>query len=206
VVRCFAGEILPPSLAGVGGLCILGGPMSANDALSYYPALFALTREAFAQRIPVIGHCLGGQIMARVLGGTVQPSSNVEIGWAELQTEGELGSAWFAGKHRVRLFEWHGESFSIPPGATRIVTGAYCANQAFVYDGIHLGMQFHIEVDEEKVRQWLIAGHDELIRCASPAVQQADAILPTLAADLGTSQSHADALYTRWLAAVHAAP
>ncbi|HEY9100911.1 type 1 glutamine amidotransferase [Chitinimonas sp.] len=197
VYRMYAGETLPADLAAYRGLAVLGGPMSANDALPYYPQLFGLIREAVDAAKPVIGHCLGGQLLSRALGGTVQASEQVEIGWSDLAVEG-VGAEWFGGADRLRPFQWHGESFSIPPGAARIATGPYCANQAFVLDGRHLGMQFHCEVDETKVRRWLIAGHDELIRSASPAVQQAEAILPTLAETLVQSQATAAAIYRRW--------
>lgn len=197
VYRMHAGDALPANLAEYRGLAILGGPMSANDALPYYPALFRLIRDAVDCATPVIGHCLGAQLMSRALGGSVQASEQVEIGWSDLVVEGE-GAGWFGGASRLRPFQWHGESFSIPPGAARIATGPYCANQAFVLDGRHLGMQFHCEVDEAKVRRWLIAGHDELIGSDSPAVQQAGAILPSLSEELVQSRRTAAAIYRRW--------
>ena len=70
--RMFEGQRLPEDLVGYSGLCLLGGPMSANDTLAYYPQLFALVRQAVQKNIPVIGHCLGGQLLSRALGGTVQ--------------------------------------------------------------------------------------------------------------------------------------
>ncbi|WP_269532957.1 type 1 glutamine amidotransferase [Chitinimonas sp. BJYL2] len=197
VFRMDQGDDLPAHAADHAGWCVLGGPMSANDALPYYPLLFARLREAVDLRIPLIGHCLGGQIISRVLGGTVSASENVEIGWSDLRVEAG-GNAWLAGAAAARFFQWHGESFSIPLGAQRIMTGDYCANQAFVYDDIHLGMQFHCEVTEDKVRRWLVLGHDELIHSTSPAVQQAGALLPDLPASVALSQQMASALYARW--------
>lgn len=197
VYRLFGGDALPLDLLGHAGLCILGGPMSANDGLPYFPDLLARIREAVAQDKPVIGHCLGGQLMSRALGGSVQAAENVEIGWSDLQVEAG-GERWFGGRQQLQLFQWHGESFAIPPGAQRIVTGVHCANQAFVYGNKHLAMQFHCEVDAAKVCAWLLAGHDELIRCAGPAVQQAEAILPSLEAMLVQSQASAAAIYAEW--------
>ncbi|GAB3243557.1 type 1 glutamine amidotransferase [Chitinimonas naiadis] len=196
--RMHAGDRLPADLRQHRGLAILGGPMSANDALPYYPQLFELVRHAVATDVPVIGHCLGGQIMSRALGATVQAAEQVEIGWSELQVEAG-GERWFGGSGALRLFQWHGESFSIPAGARRIATGRHCANQAYSLGQKHLAMQFHCEVDEAKVRRWLIAGHDELIHSTSPAVQQADTVLADLAAALAQSQRTAAAIYTEWV-------
>lgn len=197
VFRLYDGDALPERIEDHSGLCILGGPMSANDELPYFPQLFGLVRAAVAAGVPLLGHCLGGQIMARVLGGTVQASEHVEIGWSELTVE-PAGVRWLGEVRRPRLFQWHGESFSIPPGATRLVTGDYCANQAFEYGGRHLAMQFHCEVDEAKVRRWLVIGEQELASCASPAAQQAEVVLSDLAGMLVPSQRLADRIYGEW--------
>ncbi|MDT8992431.1 type 1 glutamine amidotransferase [Curvibacter sp. APW13] len=193
------GATLPPSMAGHSGLCILGGPMSANDPLPYFPQLFALIREAIALDRPVIGHCLGGQLISRALGGTVQASEHAEIGWSSLRsTDAALANEWFGPDTEPVFFQWHGESFSIPAGAQQVLTGAHCRNQAYVLNNRHIGMQFHCEVDEAKVREWIIDGHQEMQERNSPGVQRAEAILPTLSADIAASQVLASRIYTRW--------
>lgn len=189
---------LPDDLGAFSGLCILGGPMSANDALPYFPQLLQHVRTAVAERIPVIGHCLGGQLMARALGGTVQASPAKEIGWSDLEPVHPLAAEWFGSAQPVRLFQWHGESFSIPPAATQLLRGAHCPNQAYVLDGLHLGMQFHCEVDTEKVLDWLEAGTAEIASCALPSVQDAAQLIPTLAQDMAASQRTASHIYQRW--------
>ena len=80
VFHMFDGQALPETLTAFSGLCMLGGPMSANDAIPYYPHLLNLVRQAVASGTPVIGHCLGGQLLCRALGGTVQASEHSEIG------------------------------------------------------------------------------------------------------------------------------
>lgn len=192
-----AGDRLPSDLQGYSGLCLLGGPMSANDDLPYYPPLFALLRQALAEAVPVLGHCLGGQLLSRALGGRVQAAEHSEIGWSLLQPVHALASDWF-GTQPLQLFQWHGESFSIPPGATQLLRGAHCANQAYVLNGLHLGMQFHCEVDEAKVRHWLELGADEIRQSASPGVQSAAAILQDLQQQLVHSQAIASHIYQRW--------
>ncbi|MBC7620258.1 MAG: type 1 glutamine amidotransferase [Candidatus Saccharibacteria bacterium] len=202
VYRMFEGDLLPPHASAHAGWCILGGPMSANDPLPYFDDLLERICEAVAQDIPVIGHCLGGQLMARALGGTVQMSEHVEIGWSDLQVVHENGAQWFGPKAqvgtRLPLFQWHGESFSIPLGAQWLVQGRHCAHQAFSVGSKHLAMQFHCEVDEAKLRTWLELDAHELCGSASPGVQQAVEILPTLTRDIARSQAIANCVYARW--------
>lgn len=197
--RMHLGETLPGDILACAGLCILGGAMSANDPLPYYPRLLEQIRQAMAANIPVIGHCLGGQLMSRALGGSVQAAEHSEIGWTDLELARPEGVAW-AGPHTpVRQFQWHSESFSIPAGATLLLRGTWCANQAFVVDDLHLGMQFHCEVDEAKLQEWLRDGADLMHRTPGPAVQPPETILHTLQQDLAHSQAIAHSLYTRWV-------
>jgi len=197
VFAMFDGLTLPADLSKFSGMCMLGGPMSANDPLPYYPQLLRLVREAVQRRRPVIGHCLGGQLLSRALGGTVQASANMEIGWSRLEPVQPIATEWF-GPMPVQLFQWHGESFSIPPRATQLLVGQYCANQAYVLDDMHLGMQFHCEVDLPKLQCWLELGAGEMQRSTSPGVQKPHTILQTLEADLARSQRTADRIYARW--------
>lgn len=191
------GDSLPVDITQHAGLCILGGAMSANDALPYYPQLLEQIRTCVAHGIPVIGHCLGGQLMARAFGGTVQASENVEIGWSEMEPVHPDAEQWF-GAERFNIFQWHGESFSIPPGATQVLRGRHCANQAFVVGDRHLAMQFHCEVDAEKIEYWLKADAAELCGSTSPGVQSSTSILATLEQDLRASRAMADRIYSRW--------
>jgi GMP synthase-like glutamine amidotransferase len=199
--QMYDASTLPADLSAYSGLCVLGGTMSANDQLAYYPQLFALVRDAVRDRKPVIGHCLGGQLLSRALGGTVQQSEHAEIGWSTLEPVHAEAIDWF-GTGPLQLFQWHGESFSIPEGATKLLRGGYCSNQAFVVDDIHLGMQFHCEVDLPKLHCWLELGANEIRLCASPGVQQADAMLASLELDTAHSQRIADRIYARWAQAL----
>jgi len=190
---------LPADMQGHSGLCILGGPMSANDPLPYFPPLFDRIRECVAKDKPLIGHCLGGQLISRALGGTVQASAHAEIGWSTLQaTDATLAQEWFGPGPDYVLFQWHGESFSIPPGARQVLQGQHCHNQAYLLGRLHLGMQFHCEVDAPKVRDWLLEGHQEMSESNSPAVQQAQDVLSTLSEDTVASQALASHIYSRW--------
>lgn len=196
--RMHLGEALPADILAHSGLCILGGAMSANDPLPYYPRLLDQIRQAMVADIPVIGHCLGGQLMSRALGGTVQAAEQTEIGWTDLELANPEGVTWVGPHSPLRQFQWHSESFSIPAGAMPMLRGTWCANQAFVVNDMHLGMQFHCEVDEAKLLEWLRDGAELMLRTSGPAVQTPQAILRTLQQDLAHSQAIASSLYARW--------
>lgn len=202
LLRVDQGEAVPGSITGYAGLALLGGPMSVNDALPWRGPELSLIRQAVSRRVPVIGHCLGGQLLSKALGGTVSAAAHPEIGWSDVVPVDQAGAQrWFGGAELARLFQWHGETFSIPAGATLIATGRYCAHQAYVADGIHLGMQFHCEVDRAKIAAWLTAGGDDIEAGRhSPGVQSADAIRTSLDASLPVSHRLADNLYSAWLA------
>ncbi len=198
VFHMYRGDTLPDGIRDFAGLCILGGPMSANDPLPYFPTLLAHIRECMDCGIPVIGHCLGGQLMSLSLGGTVQASDNKEIGWSELHSVDARAVHWFGTQSPLQLFQWHGESFSIPPQAALLLRGIHCHNQAFVVNDIHIGMQFHCEVDEAKVREWLTEGEEEIRTGTSPGVQSVQSMLDTLSGDLHISQTIAAKIYAKW--------
>lgn len=202
LLRIDQGEAVPGSITGYAGLALLGGPMSVNDALPWLGPELSLIREAVSMRVPVIGHCLGGQLLSKALGGTISAAAHPEIGWSEVTpVDQDTARRWFGGADMARLFQWHGETFSIPEGAALIASGPYCAHQAYVVDDIHLGMQFHCEVDRAKVEHWLHVGADEIAASRhSPAVQGVDGIRASLDAGMPTSHALADSLYGAWVA------
>jgi len=199
VVRRFEGEAVPTDIETMSGLCILGSVASANDDEPDFRALETLVREALGRRVPVIGHCFGGQLLARALGGEITRAPHAEIGWSEIQAS-DLD--WF-GADRFPMVQWHYETFSLPPGARLVAQSALCANQAFVVDDIHLGMQFHCEVDRPKLDSWLNAkGEREIADNPGVGVQTADAIRAQADHALTRSATVAHTLYTRWARAL----
>lgn len=193
------GEAVPAAAASFSGMVFMGGPMSVNDDLRWIPKVLSLIRRAVDEEIPVLGHCLGGQLMAKALGGVVAANPVREIGWGEV-TVAAVGAAraWLPGIEKFQSFHWHGETFSIPGGATRILSSPWCANQAFVL-GRHLAMQCHVEMTEEMVKTWCQTGRAEIARNPSPSVQSVEQIESGLASRIPALNRVADALYGRWI-------
>ena len=185
----------PPTPDDFSGLCFMGGPMSVNDPLPWIPKTLDLIRQADGKGIPVIGHCLGGQLMAIAFGGEVTRNAVKEIGWGKVQATAEAGD-WLASDTRFEAFHWHGETFSIPQGATRILASSHCANQAFVR-GPHLGMQCHVEMTDSMIRTWC---QQWAVEKAPPSssVQTPEQMQERIEARLAAMRAVADRLYTRW--------
>ena len=173
--------------------------MSVNDELSWIAPALELVRDAVRKDVPVLGHCLGGQLMSKALGGTVGASPVKEIGWGDVRVaDNEVAREWLGGLQGFESFHWHGETFTIPPGATRVMENARCANQGFAL-GRHFGMQCHVEMTEDLVRAWLSSGADEIAASrSSPAVQDADDITRDLAPRLAALNEVANRIYDRW--------
>ena len=200
VVALDAGEPVPERLDDVPGIGMMGGPMSVNDDLPWVAPMEALLRKAIDADVPVIGHCLGGQLLAKALGVPVTRSPNVEIGWHDVLLERTpLAQQWFGERKRFRTFEWHNESFALPPGATRVLTNEACPNQAYVI-GNSIGLQCHVEMTRELIDIWVKDGVGELRpRTAQGFVQSAGQITASLDADLRGLNQVADTIYTRWI-------
>jgi GMP synthase-like glutamine amidotransferase len=208
--RLFNGEAVPESAAPYAGVCTLGGNMSVNDELPWIEAELALLRDADAQRVPIIGHCLGGQLLARALGARVTRSPHEEVGWGRLQVDdAALAREWLGeGADTVEFFQWHSDAFGLPEGAQRILHGAWCPNQAYVIERpgyAHVGMQFHIEMTPDLVRRWAAdpaaSGEVEAerLRTGGPAVQTPAAMVADLEARTTRMGEVATHLYDRWL-------
>ncbi|WP_137938958.1 type 1 glutamine amidotransferase [Chitinivorax sp. B] len=203
--RIYAGDDIPANVNAYAGLSILGGPMSVNDELPWIALELTLIQDALARQVPVIGHCLGGQLLSKALGGHITTSPYPEIGWSDIRPANPaITREWFAGANPARLFQWHGETFSLPTDAELIAIGRYCPNQAYLVDGRHLGMQFHCEVDETKILNWIDTCQTDIATAShSPAVQSSDDIRASLPTALPVSKQLADAIYDRWLQGIN---
>lgn len=198
------GEAVPGNPAEFSGLCFMGGAMSVNDDLPWIPPVLELIRKAVAQDIPVLGHCLGGQLMSKALGGTVSRNPVKEIGWGKVRVLND-GAGWLSAGDAFESFHWHGETFTIPEGATRILESEYCGNQAFTLGNLHLGLQCHVEMTEDMIRHWNDVGASEVARAAAqPSVQSAPQQLADMERNLVQLHSVADKLYGKWISGLKA--
>lgn len=188
------GQEFPATMAPYGALAVLGGVMSANDDLPSLRHAERLILEAMMQQRPVIGHCLGGQLMARALGARVKRMPRTEIGWHTIHLSA-AGAAWFDELGPCTVFEWHRDGFELPQGAESLAHSADCPHQAFAL-GPHLALQFHLEMDEPKLRAW---AHDLQTPLGESGV---DELLAQSRQALPQQQRLANRLYQRWLQTV----
>lgn len=199
VIRVDEGEAIPAGFDHASGLVFMGGPMSVNDDLDWVRAEIALIRAAAAEGLAVLGHCLGGQLIARALGAKVGPNTVREIGWHPVQrADNDAAREWFGEDGELPdCFHWHGETFALPADATPLLSSRFCAYQAFV-SGSALAMQCHIEMTAPMVREWSQRYADQLAE-PSASVQSAAAMLEHLDKRIAGLNALADRVYSRWI-------
>ncbi len=148
-----------PSLNGYRGLVLLGGPMCL-DQMDQYPHLkheIQMVEDAMKLNIPVLGICLGAQIISHALGAKVYSNEEKEIGWydVELTEAGKTNPLFQNFGSQEKIFQWHGDTFDLPKGSTHLARSKSCDNQAFAYGDNVYAFQFHMEVDEAMISRWL---------------------------------------------------
>ncbi|NEV65033.1 glutamine amidotransferase [Thiorhodococcus minor] len=142
-------------------LVVLGGPIGVyeTDAYPYLETELQLIRDRIARNRPVLGICLGCQLIARALGADVYPGGAKEIGWAPLEIHDDVeGNVLAPMQNAAEVLHWHGDTFDLPAGATRLASSAVYPNQAFSYRDNVLALQFHLEVEPEALESWYL-GH-----------------------------------------------
>lgn len=152
-------------------VAVLGGPISANDA-AQYPFLrdeLALIEQRLRAGRPLLGVCLGAQMIALCAGGAVMPRRTRELGWAPVTlTDAGKDSALGGLSSDLPVLHWHGENFDLPSGATNLAATEGTPHQAFAMGDAVLGLQFHLEVKGGEIERWLV-GHGAEI-AATPGV------------------------------------
>ncbi len=197
-VRIDLDQTIPESVDDYSGLVFMGGPMSVNDQFPWIPQAIQLIQKAIDQDVPVLGHCLGGQLMSKALGASVTKNPVEEIGWGELQVhENADAEKWFGRTKRFLGFHWHDETFTLPQGATRLLSSEYCLNQAYAIDK-HLAMQCHIEMTGALVKKWYQCWESQIEQSESPAVQTKQEMLDNLSDRIEGLNQQAHALYSKW--------
>jgi len=188
-------EVVPDELSDVSGLVFMGGGMSVNDNLGWIGDELRLIKEAYNRDIPVFGHCLGAQLMAKALGAEITPNPVTEIGWFDVQRiDSDVSENYPAD---FTAFHWHGETFSLPENARPLYTNKHCIHQGFEYDK-SIALQFHIEMKHAMVKDWSERFADQLA-IEHESIQGMHDITDKL--DIRIEQLHhaADHIYLHWL-------
>jgi GMP synthase (glutamine-hydrolysing) len=173
-IEMFEDSAQVPPLAEAAGLVFMGGPMCANDDLPFLHREAELIREAVNLGFPVLGICLGSQLIAKALGAKVYKSTVPEIGWFHVcvTAAGASDPVFAQLESPLPVFNWHQDTFDLPPGAELLATTPVCTNQAFRWGRNVYGFQFHPEMTPAMIEDW--QGHAQV--CG----ETVDAIDPTL--------------------------
>ena len=174
--RLFAGDPLPDGAA-LDLLVVVGGPMSVNDeaALPWLVAEKQFVRAALERGVPMLGVCLGAQLMASALGARIYPNGTKEIGWFPVTAVAPEDASLFSFPPSLEVFHWHGETFDLPPGAVHLARSPVCEHQAFQIGRSAIGLQFHLETTPESARAITTHCRNELV--PAPFIQSEAEIL-----------------------------
>ncbi len=153
------GEFLPATLGNIGAVISLGGPMNVyeDDKYPFLKDEVIFLQQAVKKEIPVLGICLGAQLLARACGAKVSKAPVSEIGWHKISLTGEGREDYLftALPDEFDVFQWHEDTFDIPENGVRLAGSNSCPNQAFRFGRNAYGLQFHAEVNPEMVESWI---------------------------------------------------
>lgn len=170
-LRPYRGEPVPGSFEGWDGIIILGGPIAVYEAseYKYLENELRLIRRAIDADFPVLGICLGSQLIAAAAGARVYPGGQRETGWDSVALTGEAAAdPLFSGlPDPLPVFQLHGDTFDLPAGAVRLASSSAYANQAFRLGQNLYGLQFHVEVTGSLVKDWSGVYHDYIIEAGT---------------------------------------
>lgn len=158
-VAIYRGETIPRTASGTDALIVLGGPMGVYEEKKY-PFItkeLRLLEDALKRKVPVLGICLGSQLLAKAAGGSIFPSEKKEIGWYSVQlTDDGAEDKMFNGfPKRFMAFHWHGDTFTLSKHCTHLASSKLFPMQAFRAGDYAYGFQFHVEVTSPMIKQWV---------------------------------------------------
>lgn len=196
VCRTWAGDSVPETADDLVGLVVMGGAMAAYEDFPGRSAELALLRAALEAEVPVLGVCLGAQLLAVAAGGVARPGNGAQIGWADVRmAEAAHADALFAAvPDRLRVLHWHGDTMDLPVGATLLASCDRYPVQAFRIGGSAWGTQFHLEVDETAVGAFADAFREE--------AATAPGVVESAPAELAALARHRDGVFKRFAAFV----
>lgn len=190
---------VPQNVDTVSGLVFMGGSMNVSDSLEWINEEQKLIRKAINKNIPVMGICLGAQIMSAALGGKITHDPNMEIGWHKVEPDiNNKDNEWLKGLPKEFIpFHWHADTFSIPEDATVLLHSECRKNQAFVFNNC-IALQFHLEMTLDMVKDWVRLFKSDL-ESGHPCVQTSDEIVLNLEHRVSALHQYADIFYGKWI-------
>ncbi|MDH5353698.1 MAG: type 1 glutamine amidotransferase [Gammaproteobacteria bacterium] len=197
-VCLYDGVELPVDLDSVSGLVIMGGPGNVNQPTGWMAQEIELIRMAYANDTPILGICLGAQLMSKALGGDVHQGQSVEVGWHQVQLlPAASSSPYFTDAEEIfQVFQWHAHVFSPPPFAEPLAISDCTECQAYTYNN-SLAVQFHLEMTEEIIRD-LIQRYGSDLEGDSSCVQNRGQILEDISNKARRVNAMADIIFTPW--------
>ena len=158
-VNLYEGALVPACDGQLEGLVVMGGPMGVDDfnQYSFLKPELKLIEDCLKKKKPILGICLGSQLIAKALGSKVFPNKDMEVGWYLIQkTEDGMSDSVFGQAPReLTVLHWHGDTFDLPQGATHLAKSDRCLNQAFRYDSTVYAFQFHLETTPPMIEKWV---------------------------------------------------
>ena len=187
----------------IAGLVFLGSPVSVNDHLPWIADEIALIKLAIEAGIPMLGICFGAQLIAKALDAEVHSAFRMQIGWHLITVDDRAQEVLGEGvlPNSFEAFEWHGDTFTIPCGAVPLFNGECIKNQGFVYKNC-LALQFHPEISETMVHEWL-KRYAHCLEKPTSCIQGKNQILEDISEKLAGQRIIADKLFDWWLTQVH---
>ena len=199
VVCIDEGVEVPVDLGAISGLVFMGGGMNVTDPLQWIQDEQSLIRKAIDHEVPVMGICLGAQLMSAAMGGTITHGPGMEIGWHRVTPvpENKLNDWLKDLPDELVPFHWHADTFSIPQGATSLLYSDCRNNQAFVYKNC-IALQFHLEMTVDMVKEWLRLFASDIDN-GPPCAQPCEDILFKLDKKIAALHHCADLIFSRWI-------
>ncbi len=199
VVCLDEGAPVPQGLEEVSGLVFMGGPGNVNEPTDWMAGELELIRRAAERGLPMLGICLGAQLISKALGGEVWPAGTMEVGWHSVErTTDAAVPDWFEGlPPRFQVFQWHAHTYSPPPGAVTLARAACAEQQAFALGNI-LAMQFHVEMMPESI-EGLVRRYPSDLEGDSECVQDAATVTAHLRDRTARLYRIADVVFGRWV-------
>lgn len=194
-----------PSLEGYRGLIVLGGPMGVYEA-DLYPHLkheMTMIEDALKRDLPILGICLGSQLLAKVLGAPVAKGKMMEIGWLPIERTGHADPLFSGFAKSEIVFQLHQDTFALPAGAVHLARSHLYEGQAFRYGEKAYGLQFHLEVDKAMVMRWMKIADNIQMLADSKGLYRADEIISGTEVNIGRNLELAASLFAKFIEIFH---